>query len=70
MSKAIRCERCNRRYRNQGDWNVELKGGLPVFYLCPACQTPEENTQAVIHEATLNYHHTAGGLIYGTPKVD
>ena len=55
MTKTIRCDRCNRRYRNQNDWNVTVKNGYIVGHLCPDCQTPEEYTEAAINEATTDY---------------
>src|SRR5215211_7124598 len=56
-SKIIRCSRCNRRMRRaiepgRGEWNATFVHGVLTGYLCPDCQTPEENTEAVINEAT------------------
>ena len=55
---VIRCDRCGRRYRNPAafvtdEWNATLRQGVVVGYLCPDCQTPEENAEAAIDEATL-----------------
>jgi hypothetical protein len=33
-----------------GEWNATLRQGVVVGYLCPDCQTPEENAEAAIHE--------------------
>lgn len=65
----IRCLRCNRRQRSGIGWNVELHQGLPVFYLCPDCQTPEETAEARINEATLVYGRDAFGRSIGRPRV-
>lgn len=53
--KIIHCSRCSRRYRGHGDWNATVKAGVIVGLLCPACQTPEENAEALVNEATLDY---------------
>ena len=55
MSQVMKCSRCRRRYRGSGDWNFTMKAGVAVAVLCPACQTPEENAEAVINESTLVY---------------
>lgn len=52
---VIRCDRCRKRYRNHGDWNVIFQSGFIVGYLCPKCQTVEENAEAVVNESTINY---------------
>jgi hypothetical protein len=44
--KIKRCGRCRRRMRNPHGWNVEMVAGLEVGYLCPDCQTPEEDLEA------------------------
>ncbi|MDP9822790.1 hypothetical protein [Nocardioides massiliensis] len=50
-----RCSRCSKKYRGRGDWNSTYKQGICIGLLCPACQTPEENAEAAINEATLDY---------------
>ncbi|PSK90583.1 hypothetical protein CLV30_1388 [Haloactinopolyspora alba] len=65
---AIRCDRCNRRWRGQGDWNGTFERGRMVGALCPACQTPQENAEAVINEATLDYGVDERGRFRGRPK--
>lgn len=65
MSKAIRCDRCRRRLRNLSvdtTWNVVLDQGHIEGYICPNCQTLEENTEAEINEATLDYVGRIPGL--------
>jgi hypothetical protein len=51
---VIRCDRYGRRCRNPAfvtdEWNATLRQGVVVGYLCPDCQTPEENAEAAIHE--------------------
>lgn len=55
MSAAIKCDRCKRRYRGHGDWNTVFTQGFVTGHLCPACQTPEENAEAEINLATIDY---------------
>jgi hypothetical protein len=67
------CRRCGKRYRDSPDkdgWNVTLSEGQIVAegFTCPACQTPEENTEAEINLATLDYGNK-DGLITGKPRV-
>lgn len=74
------CDRCGRRARSlqaMTDWNVVLELGVIISLLCPDCQTPEENAEAAINEATLDYavidlpSWTPGGggtRIAGIPK--
>ncbi len=67
--QVFTCDRCDRRTRNVAGWNVTLEGGLPVGYLCPRCQTPEENAEAEVNEATTDYtHRDAEGRLFGRPK--
>lgn len=53
--KTLRCDRCNRRYRNQPDWNGIFRNGFMTGVVCGDCQTVDENTKAVVNEATTNY---------------
>ncbi|QHN17932.1 hypothetical protein GII35_14040 [Gordonia amarae] len=69
MSAVIKCGRCRRRMRRLDGWNVELRGGVVVAHLCPDCQTPEENAEAEIHEATLDYGRDDLGRVIGSPKA-
>lgn len=63
-----RCSRCHRRLRNNTDgWNATFDRGVIVGLICPGCQTPEENAEAVINEATTDYD-MIGGLYVGRPK--
>lgn len=68
--KTVRCERCGRRHRGSNDWNVALKDGIVVGFLCPACQTPQENAEAVINEATLDYGLDSTHRVTGAPRTD
>ncbi len=45
--------------RHSGDrsGNVVYEKGHLVGRLCPDCQTPEENAEAEINKATLDYGH-------------
>ncbi|MDQ6854726.1 MAG: hypothetical protein M3046_13715 [Actinomycetota bacterium] len=47
------------------------KGRLTDEYMCPDCQTPEENAEAEINEATLDYRRgkiDARGRMTAPPK--
>ena len=71
MSTTIRCDRCKRRLRNPAAperVECDVQAGRIVGYLCPDCQTPAENAEAEINEATLVYGQTAGGRYFGVPK--
>lgn len=68
--KLRRCDRCGRRCRSfqaAEQWNVTIVCGVAVGITCPDCQTPEENAEAAINEATLDYANI-GGLFVGRPK--
>lgn len=67
---GMRCERCGRKYRGRGAWNGTWMSGVLVGVLCPACQTPEENAEAEIHAATLDYVKGPGGMLVTRPKID
>jgi hypothetical protein len=58
-----RCDRCRRRLRGGTDWNVVVERGVITGLLCPDCQTPDENAEAVINEATTDYAVFAGRLV-------
>lgn len=66
----MRCARCRRRLRNLNTpgWNATFKGGVIVGYLCPDCQTPQENAEAEINEAITVYGRLADGRYIGFPK--
>ena len=64
-----RCARCGRRYRGHGEWNVSMTQGQATGLLCPACQSPEENAEALINEATVNYGLDAQGRVLGVPRL-
>ncbi|AOT57753.1 MULTISPECIES: hypothetical protein [Streptomyces] len=56
------CTRCTRACWKDADdsarWNIEFSQGRPVGYLYPKCQTPEENAEAEVKAATLDYANT------------
>ena len=60
----MQCDRCRRLIRlNQAEgWNATFRQGVIVGYLCPNCQTAEENAEAEINEATLDYSQDGGAL--------
>lgn len=67
--KLIRCDRCRKRCRNPREWNVTLRAGWIVGITCPGCQTPMENAEAAVNEATLRYTGTDHlGRLTATPK--
>ncbi|RFA15853.1 hypothetical protein B7R22_05450 [Subtercola boreus] len=71
-TKTVRhtCSRCGRTGRDRGNWNFEMHQGVPVAIICPACQTAEENAEAEINEATLDYIGTdAFGRAVATSKA-
>lgn len=51
----IKCSRYGQRHKGRGGWNYVFRGGARVCVYCPDCQTPEENAEAAINEATLEY---------------
>jgi hypothetical protein len=65
----IRCDRCRRRCRRLEGWNVVGDKGVIVGHLCPDCQTPEENAEAEIKAATLNYFRDSQGRVFTTMKT-
>ena len=69
MPKVVRCSRCGRPMRSMTGWNVETRAGVPVVAICPDCQTPEENAEAEINEATLIYRRDDKGRVIGSPDV-
>ena len=68
MAAIVRCSECNRRMRSVAGWNCTIKSGVIVGNICPACQTPEQNAEAEINEATLDYGRDQFGRVIGKPK--
>jgi hypothetical protein len=68
--QRIFCSRCKRRFRGHGEWNAELVDGVAVSFLCPDCQTPDENAEAAINEATTDYGHLPDGRVIGHMRGD
>lgn len=71
MVPVIMCGRCNKTSPIMAahDWNVDVRQGVIVQHLCPACQSPEENAEAEINLATTTYGRDAFGRLIGSPKV-
>ena len=69
----IRCSRCRRPERfgraQREQWNFVFSKGVLTGFLCPRCQTPEENAEAEINLATLDYRADAFGRIIVSPKA-
>jgi pseudouridine-5'-phosphate glycosidase len=68
-TRTIRCSRCRKVRRGTDDrWNMTLEAGVVVGFLCPTCQSPEENAEAEIHAATLEYGRDPLGRVVGRPR--
>lgn len=70
----IRCSRCGRRYRDHHsdaqEWNLTASAGIVVGYICPGCQTPEEDLEAQVNLATTEYlGRDAFGRLVGRVKI-
>lgn len=74
MPEAIRCTTCRRRYRatspTAGGWNVTMRKGVVLGYLCPLCQTPEDNAEAEANAAMLDYYLDDDGRYRARPKAE
>lgn len=68
MTAQNRCARCDRRCRGQAGWNCTVVAGVIVALLCPACQTPEENAEAEINAATLDYARDTNDRFVGRAR--
>jgi hypothetical protein len=58
---------------NPRDLDYQLsatRAGVVVGALCPDCQTPEENAEAEINAATLEYQPDPHGRMTARPKSD
>lgn len=70
---VIHCDRCGtwtRAGKSEG-WNTVWRKGYIKGFLCPKCQTPEENAEAEINEATFEIVGTdAFGRAIGRIKGD
>jgi hypothetical protein len=64
----MKCRRCDRKYKGRGEWNAVFRRGVYVGLLCPDCQTPEENAEAAINQATLEYALDEHGRPMARPK--
>lgn len=60
-SRITRCRRCRRRMRHPNGWNVEMIAGIEAGYLCPECQTIEEDLEAELN-LTLGRSSAAEGF--------
>jgi hypothetical protein len=47
----------------------KIRDGLIQWVICPECQTPEQNLEAMIKEAMLDYYHDADGRHQGTRQA-
>lgn len=56
IGKCMRCSRtCRQNAQDFTAWNTQFSKGRAVGLICPQCQTDEENAEAVINEATIDY---------------
>lgn len=71
QNAQLKCSRCSRstKAKRADGWNFDLRGGVVVEIICPSCQTAEENAEAEINEATLNYSVDAFGRFVGASKA-
>lgn len=70
--RAATCSRCAKRFRRARDpeaWNLVFDRGLVIGVLCSHCQSPEENAEAEINAATLDYGVNAFGFPTSAPKA-
>jgi hypothetical protein len=68
---VIRWDRCRRTTRLgcAKEWNATFRAGRIVCFLCPGRQTPEENAEAIMNEATTDYIGLdERGRFIGRPK--
>lgn len=66
--RTIRCSRCRKVCRGTTGWNSTIEAGVVVGFLCPTCQSPEENAEAEIHQATLEYGRDPLGRVVGRSR--
>lgn len=71
--QKIQCSRCKRRASEQTaidqNWNMTMRQGVCVGFLCNNCQTVAENTEAEINAATTSYGVDSFGRAIGFPKA-
>jgi MinD superfamily P-loop ATPase len=68
QQRTMRCSRCRKVCRDTAGWNMDLKAGAVAGFLCPTCQSPEENAEAEINLATLEYRRDSLGRLVGRAK--
>lgn len=59
-SELVECARCGKvEFAGNADrWNVVFNMGRVAGFLCPDCQTAEEDIEAQVNEATTDYSKT------------
>ena len=69
--EVLTCDRCGRPNNDvEGEeWNMVIEGGFVVGLVCPDCQTPQENAEAVINESALGCGKHEQGRTRGSSKV-
>lgn len=70
--RLIGCSRCGTvavmTAEVEQTWNAVFRQGSVVGVLCSDCQTPEENAEAEINMATLDYGVDEQGRALARPK--
>lgn len=70
LRMRLRCTRCSRSVPRQCEgWNVTMVSGVVTEVIRPRCQSAEENAEAEINDATLNYFKDGFGLFRSKCKV-
>lgn len=70
LQLKAKCGECGRRPKGAKDaagWNCTLVKGIITGYTCPDCQTVEQDLEAAVNAALLDYH-VRNGRFYGIPK--
>jgi hypothetical protein len=70
--RLIKCMRCERIEAADtpatNGWNIVYDEGRPTGVICPDYQTPEENMEAEVNAATLDYGTDEQGHLTASPK--
>lgn len=66
--ETFTCTRCGSTGSDPDGWNGEFEAGRLVAIICPACQTAEQNAEAEINAATIEYETNAFGQLIEKPK--
>lgn len=64
----LTCTLCANTGTDRGDWNGSYRSGRLLSIICPDCQSADQNAEAAINEATLDYSMNAFGQVVVRPK--